>query len=36
MHLRYEPLLIKIMLFIVILTLTSIIILTFSDVLYRY
>lgn len=36
MHLRYEPLILKIMLFIVILTLTSIIILTFSDVLYRY
>lgn len=35
MHLKYEPLILKTMLFIALLAFTSIALLTFSDVLYR-
>ena len=35
MHLKYEPVLFKLMLFFVLFTLTTIIVLTFLDVLYR-
>jgi cytochrome c oxidase subunit 4 len=35
MHLKYESLLFKLMLFMVVATLTTIIILTFMDILYR-
>lgn len=35
MHLKYEPLILKTMLFLALLALTSIVMLTFSDVLYR-
>jgi cytochrome c oxidase subunit 4 len=35
MHLKYESLLFKLMLFMVVATLTAIIILTFMDILYR-
>lgn len=35
MHLRYESLLLKVLLFLVVLTLTVIIVLTFLDILYR-
>jgi len=36
MHLRQEPLILKIMLFVVLAALISIIVLTFSDVWFRY
>lgn len=36
MHLKYEPLILKVMLFVALLSLTFIVLLTFTDVLYRY